>query len=164
VRRTVLDAIGQRGDLDASRVVAYGGSWGGHWSARLAYTKKDRLIGAVVQGGPVHGYFQPEWQRKALGTREYLFGLFVARSAVYGVKTLEDFLAYGPRISLVTAGFINRTSAPMFIINGARDTQMSIDDLYVLLRGGTPKEVWLIRSAGTWAAPANSPTSRSSRR
>ena len=40
----------------AKRIVVYGGSWGGHWSARLAYSAKDRIRGAVVQGGPVHGY------------------------------------------------------------------------------------------------------------
>src|SRR6266568_8066028 len=93
----VLDYITTRPDLDAKRVVVYGGSWGGHWAARLAYLERERIRGAVVQGGPVHDYFQPEWQKKAIGTREYLFELFEARSAIYGAKTLAEFLAYGPR-------------------------------------------------------------------
>ena len=143
-----LDWIATRRDLDAKRVAVYGGSWGGHWSARLAYTERQRIKGAVVQGGPVHGYFQPDWQKKALGTREYLFGLFEARAAVYGVKTLDEFLAYGPRMSLVDAGFIDKPSAPMLVMNGARDSQVPVEDVYALLKGGSAKDVWLNPQGG----------------
>ena len=133
VYSVVLDALAKRDDIDGKRVVVTGGSWGGHWSAHLAYSEKDRLLGAVVQGGPVHHYFQPDWQRKALDTREYLFGLFEARSAVYGVKTLDDFLAYGPKMSLKDRGFLEKSSAPMLLVNGRNDTQVPIDDLQLLL-------------------------------
>src|SRR5439155_606745 len=44
----VLDYIATRHDLDAKRVVVYGGSWGGHWAARLAYLEGERIRGAVV--------------------------------------------------------------------------------------------------------------------
>ena len=47
----VLDYIATRNDIDAKRVVVYGGSWGGHWAARLAYLERERIRGAVVQGG-----------------------------------------------------------------------------------------------------------------
>ena len=144
----VLDLIAKRDDLDAKRVVVTGGSWGGHWSAHMAYSEKDRILGAVVQGGPVHNYFQPEWQRKALGTPEYLFGLFEARSAVYGAKTLDEFLAYGPKMSLKDRGFLEKPSAPMLLINGRNDTQVPIDDLYLLLNNGDPKEAWVNPNGG----------------
>lgn len=144
----VLDFIATRPDLDARRVVVYGGSWGGHWAARLAYTERARIRGAVVQGGPVHDYFQPEWQQKALGTREYLFELFEARAAIYGVSTLDDFLAYGPRMSLVTSGMISQPSAPMLLIGGLNDTQVPADDLFRLMRSGSPKEVWFNPAGG----------------
>jgi pimeloyl-ACP methyl ester carboxylesterase len=52
----VLDTIAVRPELDAKRVVVYGGSWGGHGAARLAYAERERIRGAVVQGGPVHEY------------------------------------------------------------------------------------------------------------
>ena len=139
----VLDLIAKRPDLDAKRVVVTGGSWGGHWSARLAYMEKDRILGAVVQGGPVHNYFQPEWQRVALKTPEYLFGLFEARSAVYGVKTLDEFLAYGPKMSLKDNGWIEKPSAPMLLVNGVKDTQVPIADLYLLQSNGDPKDAWV---------------------
>ncbi len=148
VYSAVLDAIAKRDDLDAKRVVVTGGSWGGHWSAHLAWSEKDRILGAVVQGGPVHAYFQPEWQRKALNTREYLFGLFEARSAVYGAKTLDEFLAYGPKMSLKDRGFLEKPSAPMLVMNGARDTQVPIEDLYMLMGSGDPKEVWINPQGG----------------
>jgi len=144
----VLDYIATRPDLDAKRVLVYGGSWGGHWAARLAYLERERIRGAVVQGGPVHEYFQPEWQKKAIGTREYLFELFEARAAIYGAKTLADFLAYGPKMSLKTAGWLDKPSAPMLVINGMRDTQVPIEDLFLLMRSGSPKEVWINPQGG----------------
>jgi len=144
----VLDWIATRNDIDAKRVVVYGGSWGGHWAARLAYLERERIRGAVVQGGPVHEYFQPEWQKKAIGTREYLFELFEARSAIYGTKTLDEFLAYGPKMSLKTAGWLDKPSAPMLVINGMRDTQVPVEDLFLLMRSGSPKEVWINPQGG----------------
>src|SRR5258705_9710483 len=144
----VLDWIATRKDIDAKRVVVYGGSWGGHWAARLAYLERDRIRGAVVQGGPVHEYFEPEWQKKAVNTREYLFELFEARAAIYGAKTLDDFLAYGPKMSLKTSGWLDKPSAPMLVINGMRDTQVPVEDLFLLMRSGSPKEVWINPQGG----------------
>jgi pimeloyl-ACP methyl ester carboxylesterase len=144
----VLDTIATRKDIDAKRVVIYGGSWGGHWAARLAYAERERIRGAIVQGGPVHEYFQPEWQKKAVGTREYLFELFEARSAIYGAKTLDEFLAYGPKMSLKTAGWLDKPSAPMLVINGMKDTQVPVEDLFLLMRSGSPKEVWINPQGG----------------
>ena len=144
----VLDYIATRPELDAKRVVVYGGSWGGHWAARLAYLERERIRGAVVQGGPVHEYFQPEWQKKAIGTREYLFELFEARAAIYSAKTLDEFLAYGPKMSLKTAGWLDKPSAPMLVINGMRDTQVPVEDLFLLMRSGSPKEVWINPQGG----------------
>ena len=144
----VLDTIATRPEIDAKRVVVYGGSWGGHWAARLAYTERERIRGAVVQGGPVHEYFQPEWQRKAVNTREYLFELFEARAAIYGAKTLDEFLAYGPKMSLKTAGWLEKPSAPMLLINGMRDTQVPVEDVFLLMRSGSPKEVWINPQGG----------------
>jgi len=144
----VLDYIAKRPDLDAKRVVVYGGSWGGHWAARLAFTERARLRGAVLQGAPIHAYFQPEWQRKAIGTREYLFELFEARAAIYGVSTLDAFLAYGPKMSLANAGLLDKPSAPMLLVGGYNDTQVPIEDLFLLMRSGSPKEVWINPSGG----------------
>jgi len=140
----VLDYLATRPEVDSKRIVVRGNSWSGYWAAKLAYVERARIRGAVVQGGPVHDYFTPEWQREALGTPEYLFDLFAARASVYGVKTMDEFLAYGPRLSLKEEGFLGKPSAPMLIANGEKDSQVPISDLYLLLHsGGSAKEAWV---------------------
>ncbi len=144
----VIDAMQNRTDIDPQRIGFQGGSWGGHWSVRMAYAEPVRLKAVVNWAGPVHTYFQREWQLKALGTREYLFDLFPARAAVYGVDTLEDFLAYGPKMSMKDSGALGKPSAPMLLVNGEKDTQVPIDDLYILLKQGAPKESWVNPEGG----------------
>ena len=69
--------------------------------------------------------------------------MFPARAAVYGTRTLEDFLAYGPRLSLVSRGLLDKPSAPMLLVNGERDTQQPIGDLYLMMKYGDPKDTWV---------------------
>lgn len=144
----VLDYLATRSDVDATRIVVRGQSGSGHWSAVLAHTERARIRGAVYHSGPIHHAFQPDWQRKALASREYLFGLYEARAGIYGTKTLDEFLAYGPRLSLVARGLIGQPTAPMLLLGGCKDTQVPIEDLYLLLNSGTPKEAWVNPDGG----------------
>ncbi|HET7364207.1 MAG TPA: alpha/beta fold hydrolase [Burkholderiales bacterium] len=144
----LLDALATRKEVDPKRIGFMGVSWGGHWAARVAFTEKDRLRASVDWAGPADMYFSREWQSKALSTREYLFDLFAARAGVYGVSTLEEFYAYGPRMSLKNGDWLTRPSAPMLLVNGEKDTQVPIDDLYILLRNGAPKEAWVNPQGG----------------
>jgi esterase FrsA len=139
----VFDWAETRPDVDSTRMFMRGVSWGGHWATRVAFAEKDRILGAINHGGAVHYFFQPEWQLKALGTREYLLDLFGARSNVFGVETLDEFLEYGPRMSLLNDGIIDRPSAPMLVMNGARDSQVPIADQLLLLQRGDAKEAWI---------------------
>jgi len=149
----VLDYLATRPDVDSKRIVAWGVSYGGHWAASLAYNERARLRGAVVQGGPVHDYYTPEWQKKSLGTPEYLFDLFAARAAIYGVESVDEMLAYGPRLSLKTQGFLGQPSAPMLVVNGEKDSQVPISDLYMLMQsGGSAKWSWVNPDGGTRGA------------
>ena len=61
---------------------------------------------------------------------------------------MEEFLAYGPRLSLKTAGWLDKPSAPMLLVNGEKDSQVPIEDLYALLRSGSPKEAWVNPEGG----------------
>src|SRR3954468_23362151 len=144
----LLDTLAARKDVDAKRIGFMGVSWGGHWAARVAFTEKDRLRGVVDWAGPADLYFSREWQSKALGTREYLFDLFAARAGVYGVSSLEDFYAYGPRMSLKNGDWLAKPSAQMLLVNGEKDSQVPIEDLYLLLRNGSPKEAWVNPQGG----------------
>ena len=143
-----LDYLQTRPEIDAKRIVVRGQSWSGYWAAKLAYTERERLRGAVVHGVGIHGYFQPEFQKKGLTTREYLFDLFPARSAVYEAKTMDEFLAYGPRLSLLEGGFLDKPSAPMLLVNGEKDTQQPIADLYLMMKHGDPKDAWVNPAGG----------------
>ena len=145
----VIDALQTRTDIDPQRIGLQGVSWGGHWAARMAIAEPKRLKAVVNWAGPVHSYFLPDWQLKALGTREYLFDLFAARAAVYGTETLEQFLAYGPRMSLKDTGALDKPTAPQLLVNGEKDTQVPIEDLYIVLRTGTTaKEAWVNPTGG----------------
>jgi len=115
-----------------------------------AYVERDRVKASVVRGAPIHAYFQPDWQRKSWGTSEYLFGLKEARMHVYGFKEGEDdkFLAAMQPFSLQTRGVLAKPSAPMLVVNGEKDTQVPIEDLYILLRTGSPKFAWVNPTGG----------------
>lgn len=139
----IFDWAETRPDIDATRMFMRGVSWGGHWATRVAILEQKRLLGAINHGGAVHHFFQPEWQLKALGTREYMLDLFGARANVFGVKTLDEFLEYGPRMSLLIDDQIDRPCAPMLVMNGAKDSQVPIADQMLLLTRGDAKEGWI---------------------
>ena len=139
----VFDWAETRADIDSKRMFMRGVSWGGHWATRVAFAEKDRILGAINHGGAVHHFFQPEWQLKALGTREYLLDLFGARANVFGIETLDEFLEYGPRMSLLHGDQIDQPCAPMLVMNGARDSQVPIADQLLLLQRGDAKEAWI---------------------
>jgi esterase FrsA len=140
----VLDYFATRREIDSKRIGFYGGSWSGYWAVKLAVVERARLKAVVAQGLPVHHYFTPEWQKVAVNTPEYLMDLLPARAMVYGVDTLEQFLAYGPRMSLKNQGILEREAAPILMVNGLKDSQVPIDDLYLAFTSlkGSVKEAW----------------------
>jgi esterase FrsA len=146
----IISYLGTRADVDAARIAVMGSSAGGYWSALAGYTERARLRAVVVRGGPIHEYFQAGWQRKSWGTSEYLFGLKEARMFVYGFKEGEDdaFLKKLAGFSLETRGILSKPSAPMLVVNGEKDSQVPIADLYLLLRTGTPKFAWVNPDGG----------------
>ncbi len=140
-----IDFLEKRGDVDGGRVAVWGGSFGGYWAARLAYTEAKRLKGAVFQGGNVHLGYQKEWLVPAFttGGATYLFGagsLLEARNQAMGLKTMEEFLEAAPKLSLVTLGLIDKPSAPILGVNGKLDDQAPVADIYFLMEHGSPKE------------------------
>jgi esterase FrsA len=138
-----LDSLAARPDVDAGRIVVQGRSWSGYWAARLAVTERARLRGAVMHGGPIHHYFQRGWLAPSLSTGEYLYDYLDAKCAMHGVSGLENLLTAAPAFSLLELGLLDRPCAPMLLINGARDSQIPIADLQLLLEHGDPKEAWV---------------------
>jgi esterase FrsA len=148
-----IDYLATRKDIDGTRIAVMGGSFGGYWATKVAYVESKQLRGAVNWGAGCHLTFQEEWLRPALTVTasQYLMGpasLLDARSYIFGVKTLEEVLKIAPSLSLVTQGIIDQPSAPLLCINGKGDDQHPIEDIYLLLEHGSPKDVRIIPGAG----------------
>jgi len=155
-----LDALARRPDVDAGRIVVQGRSWSGYWAAKLALVERARLRGAVMHGGPIHYYFQPEWLEASLQTGEYLYDYLEAKCSMLGARGLDDLLAKARPFSLLEQGLLDRPSAPMLLVNGARDSQIPIADLQLLLEHGDVKDAWINPEGGhmgrspAWPGPA----------
>jgi esterase FrsA len=157
----VLDYLATRSDIDKSRILVHGQSFGAYWAAKLAYTEARRLVGAVVQSPPIHRTFQPEFFRGRIYTREYLFDLLPASLFVYGMKSADELIAFLPKMSLQAQDLLARPSAPMLVVGGTKDTQVPVDDLELLLNSGIePREAWINPAGGhmgrtptTWPDP-----------
>ena len=143
-----LDHLATRTDVDASRVVVQGRSWSGYWAAKLAVTERERLHGAVVHGGPIHHYFDPDWLKASLATGEYLYDYLEAKCAMHGASGIDDLLETMRPFSLLKSGLLDRPSAPMLLVNGARDSQVPIADLFLLLEHGDAKDAWVNPAGG----------------
>lgn len=139
----VLDYLEKRPEVDASRIVAQGRSWSGYWAAKLAVTERIRLRGTVMHGGPIHHYFQPQTLKASLATGEYLYDYLQAKCALWGAGGLDDLVERARKYSLLDLGVLDQPSAPMLCVNGARDSQIPIADLFLLLAHGDPKEAWV---------------------
>ena len=149
---TVMD-LSTGKDIDATRLGVWGGSYGGYWAAKLAFVEAKRLKGAVFHGSNVHYGFQEKWLRPALtekasaaimGPRQ----LFESRARAMGVKSLDEFLEAAPRLSLLTQGLLDRPSAPLLCVNGKLDDQAPVEDIYLLLEHGNPKEARIYPEGG----------------
>lgn len=148
-----IDYLATRKEVEGKRIAVMGGSFGGYWAAKLAHVEAKRLRGAVNWGAGVHYTFQETWLRPALTERasQYLMGpasLLDARSYIFGVKTLEEVLKIAPSLSLKTQGLLDQPSAPLLCVNGKEDDQHPVEDIYLLLEHGSPKEVRIFPGAG----------------
>jgi pimeloyl-ACP methyl ester carboxylesterase len=154
--RTFAAAIAHlatRADIDGSRVGVWGGSFGGYWAAKLAFVEARRIKAAVNQGGGIHYGFQEAWLRTALTktASTYLLGpasLLDARAYVLGARSLDELLAIAPGLSLKAQGLLDRPSAPLLSVNGKKDDQQPIEDVYILLEHGNPKEARVYPEGG----------------
>jgi esterase FrsA len=145
----VLDYLVTRQDIDSSRILVHGQSFGAYWAAKLAHTEARRLVGAVTQSPPIHRTFQQDFVRGRIYTREYLFDLLPASLYVYGLHATDELLAFLPKMSLQAQGLLGKPAAPIFVVGGTRDTQVPIDDLELLINSGSePREAWINPAGG----------------
>jgi esterase FrsA len=159
----VLDYAQSRPEIDKNRIAMHGVSWGAYWATKMAIVERARLRGASAQSPPVDKFFQKDFlMNSLLGNREYLFDQVPAlMNILEGVHSLEQMGDYLPRMSLVQQGLLGKPMASMLILAGVNDTQVPIEDEYLLLsKGDVPKEAWinphgghLGRQVGVWPDP-----------
>lgn len=159
----VIDYAQSRPEVDKNRIALHGVSWGAYWATKMAIVERARLRGCSAQSPPVDRFFQKEFLTNSLlGNREYLFDQVPAlMNILEGVHTLDEMGEYLPKMSLVSQGLLGKPMAPMLVIAGVKDTQVPIDDDYLLLsKGDVPKDAWinpsgghLGRQVGVWPDP-----------
>jgi esterase FrsA len=159
----VIDYAQSRPEIDKNRIALHGVSWGAYWATKMAIVERARLRGCSAQSPPVDHFFQKEFlTNKLIGNREYLFDQVPALMSILdNVHTLDEMADFMPKLSLIKEGLLDRPMAPMLIIAGVLDTQVPIDDEYLLLsKGDVPKEAWinpkgghLGRQVGVWPDP-----------
>jgi esterase FrsA len=159
----VIDYAQSRPEIDRNRIAMHGVSWGAYWATKMAIVERARLRGCSAQSPPVDHFFQKDFlTNNLLGNREYLFDQVPAlMNILEGVHTLDEMGEYLPKMSLVHQGLLGKPMAPMLVIAGVLDTQVPIDDEYLLLsKGDVPKDAWinpqgghLGRQVGVWPDP-----------
>ena len=135
----VIDYLEKRDDVDARRLGIVGRSYGGYWAGKMAYVEPKRIRAAVQWGGPVHFTFQEPWLQHLQEDKLYLWPFVDSMIYAHHVSTLDELRLQAPTLSLKTQGLLDRPSAPMLAINGAKDPWITIQDLYLLLESGDPK-------------------------
>src|ERR1700726_2110900 len=159
----VIDYAQSRPEIDRNRIAMHGVSWGAYWATKMAIVERARLRGASAQSPPPSKFFQKDFlMNSLLGNREYLFDQVPAlMNILEGVHALDEMGEFLPKMSLVQQGLLGKPMAPMLITAGVLDTQVPIEDEYLLLsKGDLPKDAWinphgghLGRQVGGWPDP-----------
>jgi len=134
----VLDWVDKQEGLDSNRVGVWGFSFGGYWAVKVAHIYKERIVCAVVQGGPIHYAFELDWIKKQ-GRGEYPFEFFETVSYAFGLSGYDEWVEYAPKLSLLKQGIIDKPSAPLLLVNGIHDSVIPIKDCHLLFEHGNPK-------------------------
>jgi pimeloyl-ACP methyl ester carboxylesterase len=159
----VIDYAQTLSQVDKTRLALHGVSWGAYWATKMAIVEHARLRGASASSPPVDKFFQRDYlMNKLQGNREYLFDQVPAMMSILdGVSNLDEMTELLSKLSLVNSGLLGKPMCPMLILGGVLDTQVPIDDLYLLLsKGNVPKTAWinpegghLGRQAKVWPDP-----------
>jgi dipeptidyl aminopeptidase/acylaminoacyl peptidase len=130
-----LDFVASRPDLDASRVAAVGGSYGGYMVLATAVLHPDRIRAAVDIVGISS---LPTFLESTQSYRRDL------RRAEYGDERIPEVRAVLERISPL--GRADRIRAPLFVVQGANDPRVPRSEADQIVRAAREngQEVWYL--------------------
>lgn len=133
----LLDWIATQPDLDASRVLVTGGSYGGYMTLAVATNYADRIAGAIDVVGISH------FVTFLNNTESYRRDL---RRVEYGDERDPAMKAHLEKISPLTNAA--RIKKPLFVIQGKNDPRVPYTEAEQIVetvrKGGTP--VWYLRA------------------
>ena len=131
----LLDWIATRPDLDASRVMVQGGSYGGHMTLAVAYLYSDRIRCAIDVVGPSN---YVTFLQNTSGYRRDL------RRVEYGDERDPKIRAYHEKTAPLNNA--EKIRKPLFIIQGGNDPRVPLSESEQMLQKirtvGTP--VWYL--------------------
>ena len=126
----LLDWIAGQSELDADRVVVYGGSYGGYMVLSSMTHYNDKLVGGIDVVGISNFVSFLE------NTKEYRRDL---RRAEYGDERIPEMRAFLTRISPVTN--VGNISIPLLVVQGLNDPRVPV--------GESEQMVEAIRNSGS---------------
>ncbi|KIV98612.1 hypothetical protein, variant [Verruconis gallopava] len=139
---TLFEWIDTQDTIDSRKLCTWGFSTGGFYTTRVAYTHYEKLLGAVNLGGGMHHMFDPEWLNE-VNHLEYPFDLANTLAYKWGYgNDVETFKKEASdKFSLLKDGTLDKPQcARLLLVNGTEDEIFPIDDYYLTLQHGPPKE------------------------
>lgn len=121
-----LDYLATRKDVDHKRQGMMGWSLGGYYAPRAAaFEKRFRLC---VAWGANHNWGELQRRRLAKEGDRPVPHYWDHVKWVFGKDSLESFMAYAPKMSLV--GSVEKIGVPFLITHGANDRQIPVTDAH----------------------------------
>ena len=115
-----VDYLESRADVDKKRIGMMGWSLGGYYSPRAAAFEKRFAL--CVAWGANHNWGELQKRRLAREGDRPVPHYWDHVMWVWGKKTLEEFMAFTPAVSL--NGVVERITVPFLITHGANDRQI----------------------------------------
>ncbi|KAH7006776.1 Alpha/Beta hydrolase protein [Ilyonectria destructans] len=154
---SLLDWVDDHEAIDSKRVVGWGISTGGYYAIRAAYTHHTRFLGMVSHGGACHHFLDPAWLEN-VDQREFAHSGCEAFAWKWGFKgDTEKFInEASDKFSLLRDGTLEKPDcARLLLINGIDDSVFPVDDSYLCLEHGPPKEARFFRNKGHMGGKAS---------
>ncbi|KAH9875519.1 hypothetical protein J1614_004255 [Plenodomus biglobosus] len=138
----------QQPRLHQGKIALWAFSTGGYYAIRVAHTHAEKLAAVVALGGGCHHMFSPRWLA-AVNHLEYPFDLCDTLAVKFGYASTARFVAEAQaKFSLLADGTLDRAAcARLLLVNGTEDEIFPVDDYYLCLAHGRPKEARFVKGA-----------------
>ena len=81
------------------------------------------------------------------------WGQSETRGNAFGHPSHEGWLAYAPRLSLLDQGVLDKPCTSLLCVNGVKDPITPIQDYYLVLEHGSPKEARFVANGAHMGRP-----------